>query len=127
MPTKRSTGTAMAVARAGVARSPAAATRPTRRSRRRITAAVGRMRGGTIQGARTASDGITIRATPGAIAARMVAGRSMNAMTNTSGAHSVTSSTRPVTRRPTLRGKLGVRNRVGIAAWVWESGLMTQT
>ncbi|MDX3521414.1 response regulator transcription factor [Streptomyces scabiei] len=26
-----------------------------------------------------------------------------------------------------LQKKLGVQNRVGIAAWVWESGLMTQT
>lgn len=26
-----------------------------------------------------------------------------------------------------LQKKLGVRNRVGIAAWVWESGLMTQS
>ncbi|MFE9334862.1 response regulator [Streptomyces sp. NPDC006925] len=26
-----------------------------------------------------------------------------------------------------LQKKLGVRNRVGIAAWVWESGLMAQT
>lgn len=26
-----------------------------------------------------------------------------------------------------LQKKLGVQNRVGIAAWVWESGLMAQT